>query len=374
MIQLNKTRIALISSHNNTFLTNSNLLSQTNLEFIFVGCDQDDLAQCSFISEKVIYKSHENCNGSMDVFIKNTDLIENLPEIVLFEVDDAMYQIWNSDLSESTKLNLLPIKNPRFMNMAGSKVGQIETFKTLGIRHPHSQIFTNDSCKPEIAYPFMAKGDRWAGGVFVRVINNYQEFVTWRESHEPKFLIQEIIHGQEYSVDAVFRKGQLTYCAISNMHDLLRGNGPAARRTYQKDIPQEVLNMFRKVGLVCQIDGFVNGTVFQEFTTGNWLLFEFDCRINIWFHVSQKLGFSLDKNFEYMKGEKVLLNDSLSRNIEVIDVRRYKEFLRIRENSDSIAFYKYWRSLLKNKLNGGVLFESIPKSSHRIIKKLFNIS
>jgi hypothetical protein len=289
--------VALISNHNNIFLSNIQLFEATKMPFIFVGCDQDELSNQAFISEKFIFQSHSQCNGQIDNLLSNDELLNSLPDFVLFEEDDWMKQVANSNLVVELKKKLLPVKNPKYFDFAGSKIEQINLFAELGIAHPQSQIINNakDALLP---YPFIAKKDRWGGGAFCKTIENISDLETFISDSKDEVVVQQIIKGEEFSAEPFYRDGKLLFISFSRMKMLIGGNGPSARRDFLPEVPYQIKYILEKIGKSLKFNGLANCTFMFDPISKEFLIFEFDTRLNTWAHMAIELGLDPERYFK----------------------------------------------------------------------------
>lgn len=285
-------RIALISSHGNLFSRNISLFEGDYLHVTLLCCDSDPLIGMGFVDEVQVFQSHDNCRGSAKELIENLDLLNKLPELVLLEDDDWLFQISRSNLDDKLKSKLLPIKSKEYFNVAGSKISQVELFSELQINHPRTQIIRNPKTdQVRIPFPFITKGERRSAGVEVALAENMMQLEDFSNSQKSQFLLQEIISGEEFNADAFYRNGELIFTSLSVTKCVMWKFGPSARRDYSREVPSEIKDLLESIGNKLQFNGIANVTLMKDFETKKFYLFEFDSRLNAWAHISKYFGF-----------------------------------------------------------------------------------
>ena len=181
-------KIALISSHGNLFSRNISLFEGDYLHVTLLCCDSDPLIGMGFVDEVKVFQSHDKCGGSAQELIENLDILNNLPEFVLLEDDDWLFQISRSNLDDELKSKLLPIKNKKYFNVAGSKISQVELFSELKINHPRTQVIRNPKTdQVRIPFPLIAKGERRSAGVEVALAENMMQLEDFSNSKKSQF-------------------------------------------------------------------------------------------------------------------------------------------------------------------------------------------
>ena len=285
-------QIALVSSHGNLFSRNKSLFEGEYLHVTLLCCDSDPLIDMGFVDEVHIFQSHDKCGGSAKELIENLDLLHKLPEFVLLEDDDWLFQISRSNLDDKLKSRLLPIKNKMYFNVAGSKISQVELFSELQINHPRTQIIKDPKIdEVRISFPFIAKGERRSGGVEIALTENMLQLEDFSIRQKSEFLLQEIIPGEEFNADVFYRNGELIFTSISITKYVMWKFGPSARRDYSREVPSEIMDLLESIGKKLQFNGIANVTLMKDAQTKKFYLFEFDSRLNAWAHISESFGF-----------------------------------------------------------------------------------
>lgn len=365
--------IALISAQGGLFISNKTLFKKSHANFLAITMKDSRLSKQSFIAEKV------SCNknfgqGFVDWLVNRIDIIEKLPENVLWDDDDSMYLVARSNLSPIYKKKLLPMKNADFFHVAGSKVGQIEMFRNLGISHPKTEINIDFGCdKNGIPFPCIAKADRFGGGgKFSRVVENLTELREFHREHS-EILVQEIVEGVEYSVEGFYRNGQLIFAQFGQMLDLLNGNGPSSRRRFYREIPHEVVEGLKTIGKALELNGFVNCTLFLEGSSGRYLFFEFDVRLNSWAHVAPDFGFNVENYFADDPACEDLKIGKLLNSVEYIDPSRWMSFTKNEAASPTLFPVLFILKLFRMRFSGSRLTSSLPQLTKRLLLELLLI-
>lgn len=352
--------IALISAVGGQFISNKPLFEKASANFIAITMKDSKLRNQKFVNEAIL-TDNLIADEFIDYIVSRTDIIEKLPEQVLLDFDDSMYQIAKSDLPQPLKRKLLPIKNPKFFDVAGSKVGQIRMFRELKIPHPKTQLdldFANHQF--HLPFPCVAKADRFGGGGrFSQILNNKSELEHFRIQHK-KILIQTITEGMEFSVECFYRSGRLIYAQFGLMLDLLNGNGPSSRRQFFREIPTQVEENLRIIGNSLELDGLVNCTLFKENKTGEYLFFEFDVRLNSWAHVSSEFGLNVPNYFSKSPKCEELVIGEPTEFTEYIDPSRWLLYAKNDSHNSKIFALRFSLDLLRMKCSGSKLKQSHP--------------
>lgn len=358
--------VGLVSNHNGILLRNLDLFKNLEIDFIFVGCNQNILSKKDFISNQIIFLDHSECEKFNQHFIERIHTLEKLPEFVLFEEDDVMYQIARSNFDIKLKSRLLPVKNPEFFDVCGSKIGQIKMFRKLQIPHPKT-VIEDQFFENLLEFPFIAKAERFGGGgSFSTFINSKNELLEFKKAHE-KILIQKIVDGVEYSVECFYRNGILIFAQFGQMLDLLWKNGPSSRRRFFNQIPDVVLNNLKKIGSELKLTGIVNCTIMYEAKNETYLFFEFDLRLNTWAGVSREFGLDAENFFGNRPTAFDFQEGLSSACIEYIDVARWWQFIKEKFNFKSLVFFRFLLLLLWKSATG----TKLRMSSSSFTKSLF---
>lgn len=362
--------IALISAQGGLFISNKTLFESARANFVAISMKDSTLSKQSFISEKILCIDH-NEQGFVNWLISRTDIIERLPEQVLWDDDDSMYLVARSDLSPTLKRKLLPIKNADFFQVVGSKVGQIEMFRNLGIPHPKTDIDIDfESDETGIPFPCIAKADRFGGGGrFSRLVANMEELKEFHREHSD-ILVQEIVEGTEYSVECFYRSGQLVFAQFSRMLDLLNGNGPSSRRHFYKEIPREVVKELRTIGKALDLNGLINCTLFLESSSGRYLFFEFDVRLNSWAHVSSDFGLDVANYFAIDPICNDLNIGKPLHSVEYIDPSRWMAFAKSEATNPILFPVIFLVKLFRMRYLGSRLTATNPHVAKRLLLEL----
>ena len=285
-------KIALISSHGNLFSRNKSLFEGDYLHVTLICCDSDPLTDMGFVDEVHVFQSHDKCGGNAKELIENIDILNKLPEFVLLEDDDWLFQISRSNLDDNLKFRLLPIKNKMYFNVAGSKISQVELFSELQINHPRTQIIMNPKIEEvRIPFPLIAKGERRSGGAEIALAENLLDIEDFSIGQKSEFLLQEIIPGEEFNADVFYRNGELIFTSISITKCVMWKFGPSARRDYSREVPSEIIDLLESIGKKLQFNGIANVTLMKDTQSKEFYLFEFDSRLNAWAHISKSFGF-----------------------------------------------------------------------------------
>ena len=231
------------------------------------------------------------CKGISDEkFIESLIRIQSeLREIqgtFLWCSDVIMKKVAESELEFTTKIHILPVKNPDYFGIFDSKAHQTELFEEANVPRPISVV-----CKSLITVQaleifgekaVLCKRSAGGGGAFIRKFENSRELLGASISQDWfPIVIQEYISGVDVSVEAYYKKGKLLLglCSIFVLETSLYG--PSVVRDYDSKHFDYVRTTLENLGEKVQIDGFVNVT-FRKHAHNNYKIIEFDPRPNVW--------------------------------------------------------------------------------------------
>jgi hypothetical protein len=317
--------VGLIASHSNLFSRNLAIFATVHGQIELFCCNENPLRNAEFINKVYIFQDHKDCDANAQNLINFIETIEELPEMILFEDDDWLFQVSRSEMDTTTKLKLLPIKNQNRFFVAGSKIEQVELFEELHVNYPKSEIVQPGKMFPKSwSFPYLVKGERGAGGLEVAVIQSQEQLQNFSRKNNSKFLMQEIIEGDEYSVDAFFRKGNLVFACIAVGKAAMWKFGPCSFREYQREIPIQIEIDLKKIGKELMFDGIANVSFMRQKSSGDYFLFEFDSRLTIWAHVAIDFGFNPDHYFS----NSLEMKKTISRNCVYVSGPRWNKYLK----------------------------------------------
>ncbi len=214
---------------------------------------------------------------------------------VISGTDALLRALAQSMIPEARKLSLLPTKKPEGLLLLGSKAGLVEIARRHGIRMARTELVSNrEDLAHALAgatYPLMLKGDGGASGQQVRFVDS-RSAVDVETIPAPWFpvLLQEHIEGPMVSVEALFRKGQLTRYLYSRALQFTHSRGPSTARHFQSPLAVDFIEPLEKLGQVAGLHGFANCSfVWDESRQSHWL-FEVDMRPNRWHQFGPDLG------------------------------------------------------------------------------------
>jgi hypothetical protein len=233
----------------------------------------------------------------MDIYRTNPDAYDWIiigDDLTLRMLDDAQ-------LPETDKRRIGPIRDARWLHHLGTKTGSVAFWKAIGIPHPPSAICTNEAeakrAAVTIGFPVLLKCDSVGAGRGVFMCHNEDEITrTIPRIKSDPFLVQKFINGSIYSAEPLYLDGMLqTYVAA----ELLRTRGRFGLSLRRQTMPKpELGKLLETIGRELGYHGFVNATFVRDPATGEWLMFEFDCRPNNWLVQAKRAGIDYVKSLK----------------------------------------------------------------------------
>ena len=161
------------------------------------------------------------------------------------------------------------MKNQNRFSVVGSKVEQIKLFESLQIKYPGSEIVQAGKVFSETwSFPLLVKGERGEGELEVAFIKSKEQLQEFSRGKSSQFLIQQIIKGAEYNVDASFRKGNLVFACTSISKAAMWKFGPCAVMECQRKIPKQIENDLKEIGKQLLFDGITNISYIRQESSG----------------------------------------------------------------------------------------------------------
>lgn len=231
------------------------------------------------------------CEGSSDEeFIESLIRIEHQLQDIqgtfLWCSDIIMKKVAESELELTTKIHILPVKNPDYFGIFDSKAHQTELFEEVNVPQPISVVFKSSITEQALEIfgekSVLCKRSSGGGGAFIRKFENSRELMkasTPREWYP--VVIQEYIPGVNVSVEAYYKDGRLLLglCSVFVLETSLYG--PSVVRDYDSKHLGYLQSTLEQIGKKIQIDGFVNVT-FRKNVDDEYKIIEFDPRPNVW--------------------------------------------------------------------------------------------
>lgn len=287
--------IYFIAAHGENFRRLPEFLAGPNVRITLICCTSSLLRKSEFIDEVITVSRHPKCTNFAQDLLSNTELLSEIDGWVIFASDDDLYKVAHSDIDQNLKLKLLPVQNPDFINLVGSKAEFIRTCIENRIPIPRSEIaISSDQIKKVIENfpaPFVVKGDQGSSGAVVRIVSGESKLAEnpVPDSWYP-IVVQAFVKGDPRGVDAFFRNGHLLAWIYSGFLVTSSEFGPSLSRRYIEPPTFDFVEALQKYGATIGAHGFANCSFFYLAEENRHLTFEIDLRTNAWHHLGQKFG------------------------------------------------------------------------------------
>jgi hypothetical protein len=217
-------------------------------------------------------------------------------DFYIYSNDRLVRQIRDSALSESVKLRVLPVRNPSAMRVIDSKVELARMLSEQGVPSLTFEVIeAHDGYGRALKFlsdGFVLKGDVGHGGSAVVLPRGRISMKTKRrvESLQFPILAQSFTPEPRLSVEVLFLDGKLKGWIFSKQILGIGKVGPSIRRRYSVPDNTEFLISLETIGRFANLNGFFNTSWFFEPKSNKYVLFELDCRPNIWHQFGRTFG------------------------------------------------------------------------------------
>lgn len=281
--------------------------NRPGLEIIVLGPATCSLRRSKYITKFIELPATDPLELWHETALANyKKILEQQADWVIFSDDETVGAIAKSAIPAEEKLKLLPVKSDAGLEILGSKVGLANSMNRLAIPGPKSAVACNrdelDQNAISAGTEFLIKGDLFGGGSRVRKFDS--------ENAKPDLqipldwypvVVQEFIEGDEVSVEALFRDGQLTAWMYSVVSQNISQFGPSVVRRYFTPANTDFETTLNHIGNAAQLHGFFNCALIWSPDRQAHFLFELDPRPNAWHQFGKHFGIDW---VELMLGER----------------------------------------------------------------------
>lgn len=271
------------------------ILRRPGVSITAIGLPDSAFRRSAFVDRFIPIGSADDPAGFGRALIAAPDVLAALPEWTIVSSDDLMAELAHSALPLEITLTMLPARAEVGLKMLGSKVGQFEVCDTAGARMPRTRVArSGDELAADVAgwtSPVFVKADAGGGGGALRVVRSRPQ--GWARSIPEEWfpvIVQEAVEGQEVSVEALFRQGRLVGWLYSEVIDGVRRFGPSRVRRYCDPPSLDFVEALQLVGTMAGLHGFASTAFIRSPGVPEHLLFEVDCRPNVWHQHGPRLG------------------------------------------------------------------------------------
>ena len=277
----------LVGHIDNVLINLPEALKKSGFKTLVIGAPGMYLLKSPFIDHAITLNSRTQSQFLDELFL-NQDFLMKCNGTFLWCSDEIMKEIVDRDVPLSLKIKLLPTKNPKFMKVLGSKVGQDSMFRELNVKTPNSKVLQIYGKSSSIFHNnkqnrVLVKGNHSGGGFFIKHVDSGEHLDLAQIPREWfPLLVQDFEIGDTVSVEAYYREGKLTLWLYSYFIKTTTSLGPSMVRKYQMPPNLDFVDEFRRIGDAAQIDGFANITLIWNAEKKRHSMIEFDLRPNVW--------------------------------------------------------------------------------------------
>lgn len=287
--------IALVAAHSGALDRLPGILSRPGVALTYVGCAGDPLLASATVDVPVPIGPRGDIAHFARSLVARPDVVASLPDWTLWGDDMDLIRVARSDLAETDKLRILPVRRTRGLPMLGSKTGFATLVTELGLPAPRSVVvMTPDgladalgACTP----PFFVKGERGGAAGRLRLVEDREQLLPG-EIPDRWFpvLIQEQVPGTEVAVEALFGHGRLLGWLHSTATAREDRFGRHLVRRFADPSTHDFVETLQRLGEAAGLHGLANCTFIRTGTPARHLLVEADMRANGWHQFGPLLG------------------------------------------------------------------------------------
>ncbi len=277
----------LVGHIENVLINLPEALKKSGFKTLVIGAPGMYLLKSPFIDYSITLDSRTQSRFLDELFL-NQDFLLKCTGTFLWCSDEIMKEIVDRDVPLSLKIKLLPTKNPEFMKVLGSKVGQDSMFHNLNVKTPNSKVlktysesqsFFNNDGKNRV----LVKGNHSGGGSFIKQVSSGEQLDLAQIPRDWfPLLIQDFEIGDTVSVEAYYREGILVLWLYSYTIMTTSILGPSMVRKYEIPPNLDFLDELKRIGETAKINGFANVSLIWNSEKQRHLMIEFDLRPNVW--------------------------------------------------------------------------------------------
>lgn len=238
--------------------------------------------------DSIIKISNNSQTEFLEELLSHSEFLFSLSGTFLWSSDSIMREFSKMEIPLNLKQHLLPVKNPKYFSMLGSKVGQFESLKDLQIQFPETFVLRNSNSTEAIKFDkkMIIKGDSHGGGAFIKTLD--PGFMLDLESLAANWfpiVLQEYVDGILIGIEAYYKNGKLLFWLYSKVESEISTFGPSISRTYLFPSNLDFVPQLTRIGAATEINGFANISMVFDSQNQEHKIFEFDIRPNVWHHV-----------------------------------------------------------------------------------------
>ena len=212
-------------------------------------------------------------------------------ELVVLTDDKTIRQVLLSGLSQSEKLQLLPVTTARDFHHLSSKIGLSETLREHGITTPEFESVSHEdelaSAVRKMGFPLILKGDFSGGGTQTFKLLDEQQL---RELPQPfgffPAVLQRHVEGSLIAIEAFYQDAQLIQFGYSKALKFRNDDelSPSCVREFspRAHLDAGIVDELTRLGAALGAHGFANISCIECAADGKRYYFEADLRPTVW--------------------------------------------------------------------------------------------
>jgi hypothetical protein len=216
---------------------------------------------------------------------------ETIYDQVIVTDDVSLALIKNADLSETLKLQILPITSIEACAHLTSKVGLSDCLSASGIPTPAYRVIRDPRellpVSKEMGYPLLLKGDRSGGGTqVVKITGDADVAKLLRYFTYFPAVLQRYIEGDLIGIEAYYQRESLVFFNYAKVLSNVRSEEftPSIFRRYldNSSLGSVVFEELAQLGRALRANGFVNITALYDSSVQQHYYVEADMRPTVW--------------------------------------------------------------------------------------------
>lgn len=256
------------------------------------GFHVDCISSSFFVSKNSDLNNFFYCKNRFEIpeFSYRIFLKKNYAKVIISD-DPTIALILDSSLTDSQKIDLLPISDFSHQEHLFSKIGLSRVLSRSSISTPGYDVIKHPNelfnAQLNIHFPLIIKGDRSSSGSQTFRINSQTDLsqLKFHASFYPA-LVQEFIFGKLISIEAFFHHKDLIYFqyseVIRNVQNSEFTPSNLRRFFHTSNLNHEIEDNLVELGRTLGADGFVNIGCILSNENKKLCFFEADMRPNVW--------------------------------------------------------------------------------------------
>lgn len=280
---------------------NADVSAQTPYLFKTAGCRVEVFCyQRSWLLKNSYWDYwHQPTAEDVDIYVQELQtLINNNGYDWVVLTDDTVLKIVNDRITDENNFKkILPIDKIQYRGILGSKAKLSIFCAEQNIATPDFAIYDHNSnpinLAAQIGFPLLLKIDTSGGGKGIYFITDNQtltETINGLPADKKNNLVfQKYIVGDNISVEALYRHGQLIGCATSKVLENVTTEFSVSRVRFYQAHPN-LIPLLTTIGRAFGLNGFCSMTFMREKLSKRYYLVEADLRPHAWFYLSKFSG------------------------------------------------------------------------------------